>query len=215
MTNDMNKIADKIQKLLSLAGNNPSEAEAQAALLKAQKLIAQYNIDMAKFSGEEKIEYTLEISKVKANPRDNQLNIILANSFACKAIIHSGKLSFFGRKDNAQAAKSAMEFIHKTLEAGIRRVCKEHGMSSSQRGAAAIYNAYSLGFIHGLKEAMDAQTKALAIVVTQDVKDAFAKKFPVLGSYHGKGMRYRPDQRIYDEGHRDGHSAMDRRSLEA
>lgn len=42
---DLNKIADKIQKLLSLAGNNPSQEEAQAALLKAQKLMAQYNID--------------------------------------------------------------------------------------------------------------------------------------------------------------------------
>ena len=31
----MNKIADKIQKLLSLAGNNPSAEEAKAALLKA------------------------------------------------------------------------------------------------------------------------------------------------------------------------------------
>ena len=43
---DMNKIADKIQKLLNLAGNNPNEEEAQAALLKAQKLMAQYNVDL-------------------------------------------------------------------------------------------------------------------------------------------------------------------------
>lgn len=38
------KIADKIQKLLALAGNNPSEEEAQAALLKAQELMAEYII---------------------------------------------------------------------------------------------------------------------------------------------------------------------------
>lgn len=37
---DMNKIAEKVQKLLNLAGNNPNQEEAQAALLKAQALMA-------------------------------------------------------------------------------------------------------------------------------------------------------------------------------
>ena len=79
---DMNKIADKIQKLLNLDGNNPNEEEAQAALLKAQALMAQYNVDMESLGQEEKIKYSLEITKVKANPRDNQLQVIIANAFA-------------------------------------------------------------------------------------------------------------------------------------
>ena len=42
-------IISKIEKLLALAGNNPSEAEAQAAMLKAQKLMAEHNLDLAQF----------------------------------------------------------------------------------------------------------------------------------------------------------------------
>lgn len=44
---DLNRISDKIRKLMALAGNNPSEAEAAAAMAKAQELLASYNLDMA------------------------------------------------------------------------------------------------------------------------------------------------------------------------
>ena len=36
-------IISKIEKLLALAGNNPYEDEAQAAMLKAQQLMAENN----------------------------------------------------------------------------------------------------------------------------------------------------------------------------
>ena len=55
---DMNKMLEKVKKLLALAGNNPSEEEAQAAALKAQELIAQYNLDMSQDTGV-KINYKL------------------------------------------------------------------------------------------------------------------------------------------------------------
>ena len=38
------KIMEKIKKLLALANNNPSEDEAMAAALKAQEMMAKYNI---------------------------------------------------------------------------------------------------------------------------------------------------------------------------
>ena len=49
-------IISKIEKLLALAGNNPSEAEAQAALLKAQQLMAEHNLDMAQFEEAGKVK---------------------------------------------------------------------------------------------------------------------------------------------------------------
>lgn len=213
---DMNKIADKIQKLLNLAGNNPNEEEAQAALLKAQALMAQYNVDMESLGQEEKIKYSLEITKVKANPRDNQLQVIIANAFACKAIISANrKIMFFGREDNSKSAKECMEFIHRTMERGINRACKAQGLASSAvAGASEIYNGYAKGFIEGLKESIDAQTVALAIVVPEDVKTEFSKKFPNLGKYHSKGSSWNPKfQDAYRQGKTDGRSAMGKRSL--
>lgn len=212
---DMNAIANKIQHLLNKTiENGATEAEAQAALLMAQKLMAKYNIELEQQTGSKDFKCSLEETKVKPNPRNNALGNIIANSFAVKGIIYGGKWAFFGREANAKAAAEALKFIHKTLEAGIRRVCAEHGLKSSERGAAFYYNAYALGFINGLKEAMAAQTKALCVVVPEDVNNKFNEKFPKLNQYRGKGMQYHHDRDAYAQGQRDGRSAMDRRSLQ-
>lgn len=212
---DMNAIANKIQHLLNkTVENGATEAEAQAALLMAQKLMAKYNIELEQQTSSKDFKCSLEETKVKPNPRNNSLGNIIANSFAVKGIIYGGKWAFFGREANAKAAAEALKFIHRTMEAGIRRVCAEHGLKSSERGAAFYYNAYALGFINGLKEAMAAQTKALCVVVPEDVNNKFNEKFPKLNQYRGKGMQYHHDQDAYAQGQRDGRSAMDRRSLQ-
>ena len=46
MSDDREKIVERIRKLLALAGNNPSEAERDAAMAKAQQLLIDYNISM-------------------------------------------------------------------------------------------------------------------------------------------------------------------------
>lgn len=209
------KIADKIQKLLDLAGNNPNENEAKAALLKAQELMAKYNIEQEQLHPGEKIKYSLELAKCKITPRDKQICVIIANSFACKVILTGGQkryFGFFGREDNAKAAASAMDFIHKVLEQGIRRVCAEHGLKASQAGAALIYNSYAIGFIHGLKDTMNAQTKALAVVVPQDVRDKFNERFTSLKSARKSSIKYSGDTDVMNKGYIDGKSAMTRRS---
>ena len=212
---DMNAITNKIQHLLNkTVENGATEAEAQAALLMAQKLMAKYNIELEQQTGSKDFKCSLEETKVKPNPRNNALGNIIANSFAVKGIIYDGKWAFFGREANAKAAAEALKFIHKTLEAGIRRVCADHGLKSSERGAAFYYNAYALGFIRGLQEAMAAQTKALCVVVPEDVNNKFNEKFPKLNTYRGKGMQYHHDRYAYAQGQRDGRSAMDRRSLQ-
>jgi Protein of unknown function (DUF2786) len=56
----MERIAERIRKLLALANNNPSETEAAIALERASALMAQHNLTMAQVdargSGEERIE---------------------------------------------------------------------------------------------------------------------------------------------------------------
>ena len=49
MCNDHTRIVflQKLQKLLALAGNNPSQAEAESALKKAQELATLHKIDLA------------------------------------------------------------------------------------------------------------------------------------------------------------------------
>lgn len=218
MTNDMNKIADKIQKLLSLAGNNPSQEEAQKALLKAQELMAKYNLEQGDISGEE-IKYTLETAAVKVNPRSKSICLIIAESFACKVILQwqgkSQKIVFFGREDNAKAAKSAMDYIHRVMERGMTKACRDHGYeSTSVAGASMVYNSYASGFISGLKSAMSAQTTALAVVVPQDVKDEFNKAFPSVKKGRASHMTSGDYKDSYRQGMEDGRKVMDKRSIE-
>lgn len=215
MTANMEKIADKIQKLLALAGNNPSEEEAKAALLKAQKMMAEYNMSQSDLNGEEKIVYSLEMCKLRVNPRSKVMSAIIANSFACEAIIHYNTICFFGREDNAKAAKSSTEFIYKIMERGMTQECRKHGLSTSESGASLIYNAYAKGFLAGLKQAMDAQCVALAVVVPQDVKDELSKKFPNLRTTRSRMVSGRQYQDSYIKGQSDGRSAMGKRSLGA
>ena len=213
---DLNKIAEKIQHLLDKTiANGASEAEAQNALLLAQKLMKKYNINQESLSGEEKISYSLEACKVKVNPRSKWMCMIIADSFAVKAILSGGKICYFGRSMNVTAAKSALEFAHKVMERGMTKACRNHGLEPSQSGASMIYNAYAQGFIHGLKEALDAQTVALTIVVPEDVKIEFAKRFPNLGKAHSSGWKAGNYSEEYNNGKRDGSQVMAKRSLEA
>jgi len=213
---DLNKIAEKIQHLLDkTVANGATEAEAQAALLMAQKLMKKYNINQESINGEEKISYSLESCKVRVNPRSKWMCMIIAESFAVKAILSGGKICYFGRSMNVTAAKSALEFAHKVMERGMTKACRNHGLEPSEAGASLIYNAYAQGFIHGLKEALDAQTVALTIVVPEDVKNEFAKRFPNLQkgrASHWKRGNYEDE---YMAGHQDGSQVMAKRSIEA
>lgn len=46
LTPEQEAIISKVQKLIALAGNNPNENEAEAAMEKAMALLAAYNLDM-------------------------------------------------------------------------------------------------------------------------------------------------------------------------
>jgi hypothetical protein len=48
----MEKVVERIQKLLNLAAKNPNEAEAAAAASKAQELLTRYNLDVATVENE-------------------------------------------------------------------------------------------------------------------------------------------------------------------
>lgn len=84
------EILKKIDKLLALAGNNPSENEAISAALKAQALMAKYNIELADVQG---AEYGQEIKKEIYTPKKSShyvskwkysLSQIIAKNFCCK-----------------------------------------------------------------------------------------------------------------------------------
>lgn len=212
---DMNKMLDKVQKLLALAGNNPSEEEAKAAAMKAQKLIAQYNLDLSSLSSEEKIEYKL----LKAeHPNNNgyrgRLAAILAPNFRCKAVYLGTDVHFFGREGDVDTCVNVFNYLYKTMRTnGCRqeRIARKEG-----RSAHGVANCYWLGFMNGLKDELGAQSKALAIIVPEDVKDKFTEKFPRAYVDNRMGVRHTGyDKGAYESGYTDGRNSMKKGELGA
>lgn len=215
---DMAKITDKIQALFNLAGNNPSEAEAKAALLKAQELIAKYNVDLEAVqqgSSAPVFKHDFALTGLKDHHHTIAVGAILANAFACKMLIQSHIVGFFGREDNAIAAAEALKFAQKVLITGQRRATRAAGVTPGRAGAAHYFNSYAEGFLDGLRDAIGAQTVALAVVVPQDVKDAMTERFPHLGTKRTGKQKAPIGLKAYNAGYSDGRQVMDRRSLKA
>lgn len=210
---DMNKMIDKVRKLLALAGNNPSEEEAQAAALKAQKLIAQYNLDLSNETGEQ-ISYKL-VEAIHSNNEGFRKHLapIVANNFRCKAIMIGNKVNFFGRDGDVDACVATFNYLYRVchnIGERLERQARKEGRST--RGVA---NSYYQGFMVGLKAGMDAQSKALAIVVPEDVKCKFTERFPNIVKGKG-GMRNMGfDMEAFAQGREDGKHSMGRRQMGA
>lgn len=215
MTTDMNKMLDKVQKLLALAGNNPSEEEAKAAAMKAQKLIAQYNLDLSGISGEAVVQYKLlQAEHPNNNGYRGQLSVILAPNFRCKAIYLGTQIHFFGREGDVETCVSVFNYLYKTMRTnGCRqeRIARKEGRSSH-----GVANCYWAGFMKGLQDELGAQSKALAIIVPEDVKNKFHEEFPNVVPANRKGVRHTGyDRQAYNSGYTDGRSSMRQGELKA
>lgn len=211
----MNDITSKIQKLLSLAGNNPSEEEAKAALLKAQELMAKYNIEQAELQPEgQKYTYDLVETRVKDRGIHSSLGVVIATSFSCRIIRSAGYIYVFGRSDNAKSAAEALKFAFKAMRRGAHKSIRGEGLDPEGPGVAPIYNSYCKGFIAGIKSAMDAQCVALAIIVPQDVTDEMNTRFN-LRQGRRSTMSVSRNEKHFFNGFADGKTAMNGRALEA
>lgn len=211
------KIIEKIQKLFNLAGNNPNENEAKAALLKAQELMAKYNLDQDKLTGADKetIKYISISTTLTHGIFTDSLTVTISRSFACEPIVLCDKsIAIFGRKDNAIAVVSALEFAYSVMSKGAKMAADSYDPILGTKAEAK--NSYCLGFCKGLKEAMDAQCVALAVVVPGDVKEGFKNKYPILGKARAN-RRVSCDSRseAFSTGYKDGSTALNKRSITA
>ena len=85
-----NKIIDKIEKLIALSSSD-NENEAKAAMLKAQELMAKYEIEMSQINPDKAKERPI-VSYTSPSFRDDwvvDLGSLIAGNFRCRAVISS------------------------------------------------------------------------------------------------------------------------------
>lgn len=173
---------EKIKKLLSLSDNNPNKDEAVSAALKAQALIAQYDVTKAELAVTN--EKPVSVGSMKGQHKNwrKYLAQIVAENFRCCIYMNvsytqasSGKrqtqteVKFYGYPQDAQAAKLVFESLYKTGNRLATRAVRE----ADFHGTAGVYNTFAYGFAKGVKEELEKQSRALMLITPPAVKTEF------------------------------------------
>lgn len=120
------KVLDRVKKLLALAGSNPSQEEAQAAMLMAQRMIAEHQIDETVLAAEVEAEAAEQVDVEVLGKRDRYyeaLACIVARNFRCEIYFTQGRaqgklvtiLRFIGMESDVAAAKLVYEMAKNSM----------------------------------------------------------------------------------------------------
>lgn len=216
---NMEKVLNKIKNLLDLASNNPNENEAMAAALKAQELMAKYDIDSSAVNSDNsenelyKARYT-NSSKHEMKKWKEVLASIIAKNFCCKVYFITGDgkdVVFYGYKKDAKIAVEVFKFLYETgnkLAVKYYNKCKKEGKQTK-----GIMNTYLIGFCDGIKEVLDKQCTALMIVVPKEVEESFEEMSSGWKSSTTR-LKVTNNTEAYKDGKTDGRNTAQARSIE-
>lgn len=210
-----NKIISKIEKLLALAGNNPSQEEAHVAMLKAQKLMAEHNLSMEAIQNKEPQKKEVEQVWLKGGQNCQwmrKLAKIIADNFRCNLMVGRGYgLVFVGLKEDVNICTQVFNFAAHTLEQNmtkLRRQYRKKGIPTN-----GISGDYSEGFISGLrdkfKEQVDKNSWGLILVKDQEVMEFSNKISSGKKAGSGKALPRSGDAALYSKGYQDGKNLAD------
>ena len=213
----MKNINDKIAKLLALAGNNPCEAEAKAALLRAHELMAKHKLcreDSVVDKQEKVIKSLIGIScSAHLCAWACNLSAIIAEHYCCVAFREHRKykqiqyIGFIGLESDYKICTRIYRYAYhyvkdKTDE--IFRTASDNIPDSVRRRVA---EAYGWGFCRGLSDALKAQNDehqewGLVMVIPQEVKDASSDMKS--GTYGKPKTDGSLERKASDRGYKDG-----------
>jgi len=189
------KLIEKIQKLLALAGS-PNKNEAEAAMAKAQELMLKHNIDMRSVEQHDS-EYINELSETfrREHPSMKFVNSIVEKYFFVRVVKSNrreGKFfNYIGEKANVQTAVHTVNFLKATFD----RLWKEY---KAETGAGrASKQSFVLGLYEGLTEKLDQQRMEaeqkydLVLVDDPRATEKMNELFPRLSRRSSRGTRLR------------------------
>lgn len=209
------KILEKIKKLFELANNNPSAEEAKSAALKAQELMAQYHVEYAQVNGVDldKVEPIGEVGvDTPAKKWKYTLAKICADNFRVKHYWHGkAQVAFFGHKTDVMIAAETFQWLFDMGNSLANKLYRE--AKAAGKWTDNVYNSCVMGFCAGIREALAEQSKALMVIVPEDVKKEYADLSRGFRTFRSSAPRaYHGD--AYETGRQHGYNAMRRNALE-
>ena len=158
-------LIQKLKKLLALAGNNPSQQEAEAALSKAQALAIENGIDLA-LIGSNEDEEAIVRENMEFGQRLPTVNVYISNvltKFFNVRIITSGgryggrKLIFIGKQSDINTAK----YVYTWLSDTMVRCWHNYYKANSYTVNIKHKQSYLFGFYNGLVTKMESNKKSV------------------------------------------------------
>lgn len=202
-----------VQKLFNLGDKdrNNSDQEAEAAILKAQKLMAKYDISIEEVQEEKSPEYSTEKCEHKWDYGYRvPLAQVLAKNFRCELFMYGKSIVFMGHKLDAVICRQTFEFAYKfIMRRGNQEYNRRYEMGYNTRG---VFNSYAQGFILGLKRSLDAQCVALALVTPPDVTAKFQEMSQDWSSKSVK-MGDATDGETFNKGYKEGKAFLQKTQL--
>lgn len=213
----MEKILNKIKNLLDLANNNPNENEAIAAALKAQELMAKYNIELDQLDDKKETREIVEEVYYQSDKHEMRkwkigLAGIIAQNFRCKTYFLGKKdVVFYGYKEDAKIALNVFTYLYEIGNKFAVRYynkCKKEGKET--RG---VMNTYLVGFKDGVAEVLEKQCTALMIVTPKEVTESFEEMTSGWKTMKST-LRLSGDTSAYSNGKSDGRDMATARNIE-
>jgi hypothetical protein len=171
------KILQKIKKVLELSKNNPSEEEAKSAALKAQRLMAEYHIEMVdldKLNGDTDIT-SVKVAVGNGNKWKSPLAYVVSKNFRCRYYFYGrDTIMFYGHKIDAEIAAETFKFF---FAFGNKKANQYYTKirAMGNKSTKGIKNTYLVSYLEGISEVLEKQSTALMIITPQDVEDGYLK----------------------------------------
>ncbi len=178
MTIKENKVIDKIEKLLALAGSD-NENEAKSAMLKARELMAKYEIRRDQLQERQEEERAI-VHYTSPSFHDDWCKMIasvIADNFRCSVITSywrcsddAYRLKFFGYDEDAEICINIFNYAVKVIRTRFATLRAIYADADRKFGRNEKMN-YVEGFCNGLDKNFKNQNKkfALALLVPPPV----------------------------------------------
>ncbi|CAG35223.1 DUF2786 domain-containing protein [Desulfotalea psychrophila] len=185
----------KVEKLLALA-ESAEEHEASAAMAKANRLIARYNLQLIADKTPQKYDYIqIKVGNKQVPAWIKSITVIIKEHFFVNTIIISQydaktdstfkAVELIGNRENISIAAHVFHFLCARLPLLWNNFQKESAVQARER------RSYYLGVIRGFKEKMDAgekshpflaetglTTSALILAQDQELQKFFIQRYP-------------------------------------
>lgn len=216
----MEKIMNKIKNLLDLANNNPNENEAIAAALKAQELMAKYNIELDQIDDKDPVnrEISKEVywstGKHEMKKWKYGLAKIVSDNFRCKYYcLDKNNIVFYGYKEDAKIALQVFTYLYTV---GNKLAVKYYNKIKKEgKDTRGVMNTYLVGFRDGVKSVLEKQCTALMIVTPAEVVENFEEMSKGFTRFSANLSTLGRSNAAYDVGKTDGKDIAQARALEA